>query len=344
MVLKNVVVLVDENFDPADRLTLFQEIKKYSPITDIKGVVTLKEGYDITFLSQQAAVNFLAKAPKSWSIRTDLRQDLLVTVSPQVGEGHLMVDDEIFWAALSNYGEVKKGRKLYYEEFPSIENGVRQFIVIPRKGVVIPSSLRFGRAGFRVAYRDQAKTCHKCQSTGHLASECPTPWCNKCHQSGHEKAECMSVEKCTVCGDTGHSYDSCEKSYAIKVLLGKSWGTKKAQTEQHNLETNNKENSPDPNVPPLRATNTRSRSSSSSSSSDNHSDNDESTPNQDLKRAKTSLSSPASQSKKSGKWVPKHQLTPMKIPNLSQLSQSSSVISFTPLPLSNKYSGLDKNE
>ena len=32
-----------------------------------------------------------------------------------------MVDDEIFWAALSNYGEVIKGRKLYYEEFPSIE-------------------------------------------------------------------------------------------------------------------------------------------------------------------------------------------------------------------------------
>ena len=61
MVLKNVVVLVDENFDPEDRVTLFQEIKKYSPITDIKGVVTLKEGYDITFLSQQAAVNFLPK-------------------------------------------------------------------------------------------------------------------------------------------------------------------------------------------------------------------------------------------------------------------------------------------
>ena len=73
--LENVVVLVDENFDPEDRVTLFQEIKKYSPITDIKGVVTLKEGYNITFLSQQAAVNFLAKAPKSLNIRTDLRRD-----------------------------------------------------------------------------------------------------------------------------------------------------------------------------------------------------------------------------------------------------------------------------
>ena len=154
----------------------------------------------------------------------------------------------------------------------------------------------------------------------------------------------MRVEKCTICGDTSHGYDSCEKSYAIEVLLGKSWGTKKDQTEQHNLtETINKDNCPDPNVPPFRATNTRSRSSSSSSS-DIHSDNDESTPNQDLKRAQTNLSSPASQSKKSGKWVPKHQLTPMKLPNLSQLSQSSSAISFTPLPLSNKYSGLDKNE
>ena len=340
MVLKNVVLLKDVSFDPKDRVTLFSEIKKYTCITDIKGVVTLKEGYDITFLSQEAAINFLTKAPKAWSLRTDLRQDLLVTVSPQVGEGHLMVDDEVFWAALSNYGEVKKGRKLFYEEFPSVENGVRQFIVVPRRGAVIPSSLRFGRAGFRVAYRDQTKTCHKCQSTLHLASECPTPWCNRCHQSGHEKSECQKIDKCSVCGDMGYDYTSCSKSYALKVMLGKSWGVGK-QIEQHVNPEMSQDQSPDPYVPPYKANNTSSQSVSLSSSDDD--DDDVSTLNQDSKRLKivTDHSSPKTRSKKSGQWAPKP--TPMKLPNLSHLSQSSSAINCTPLPLSNKFSGLNEH-
>ena len=39
---------------------------------------------------------------------------------------------------------------MYNEKFSSVENGVRQFIFVPHRGVATPSSLRFGRAGFRV--------------------------------------------------------------------------------------------------------------------------------------------------------------------------------------------------
>ena len=49
---------------------------------------------------------------------------------------------------LSKYGVVKKGIRLFFKEYPTIENGVQQFVIKPKENATIPSMINFGQAGF----------------------------------------------------------------------------------------------------------------------------------------------------------------------------------------------------
>ena len=151
----------------------FAEFRQFSSISKVRSAVVIGTSVEVCFVDQQSLAAFLCAAPESWNIRSDLKQEKLITISPQFGEGHTQVSDQVMWAAMSTYGKVVKGRRLFFTEFPNIENGIRQFIIEPKKHLIIPSSIRFGKAGIRISYREKVKRCHKCHSYENIARECP---------------------------------------------------------------------------------------------------------------------------------------------------------------------------
>jgi len=208
---------------PESSAEFFKKLKELVALERVKSVVSLQTGVEIAFLDEEALKKFVMGAPGNWAIKSSLSRDILVTVTPQLGQGHHQVTDQALGAALANWGTVKSGRKLTYKEFPSIENGVRQFFIEPKVGVVIPSSIRFGPAAFKITYKGMIRTCHRCRSTEHEVASCPEKWCHKCHQIGHLKSGCTNTALCVVCGSTDHSFASCPESYRNKLALKTTW-------------------------------------------------------------------------------------------------------------------------
>ena len=220
--------IISKDCSNDDKLkAFFDEFRQFSNINKVRSAVVIGTSIEVCFVDQQSLAAFLCAAPESWNVRSDLKQEKLITISPQFGEGHTQVSDQVMWAAMSTYGKVVKGRRLFFTEFPNIENGVRQFIIEPKKHLIIPSSIRFGKAGFRISYREQVKTCHKCHSSEHIARECPYDYCTKCNRSGHVKEECHRDSKfCSICKEFGHTYELCALLDEVDVILKKGW-TKK---------------------------------------------------------------------------------------------------------------------
>ena len=232
-----------------DIKSFFDELKGICDLTKVKSVVNLTKGLEISFLSSAELAKFVENAPSNWNVRSEFFSEVLVTVSPRFGEGHAMVSDSALWTMLSKYGVVKKGRRLFFKEYPTIENGVRQFVVKPKENATIPSMINFGQAGFRISYKNQKKTCHRCNSLEHEIGQCPVKVCYRCQQIGHEKSDCSSPLVCTVCGEKGHVYAKCPTSWALKVSLEKKWTTTSSfdssKNKDSNLDKGNNNNSDD---------------------------------------------------------------------------------------------------
>ena len=225
LIIMTVSAVIEKDCSSSELIaTFFNELKEYVSISKVRSAVPVNGSVEVCFVDQESLVSFLAVAPEAWNIKSELKQEKLITIIPQVGEGHSQVSDQAMSAAMATYGKVIKGRRLFFREFPSIENGMRQFIIEPKRHVTIPSSIRFGKAGFRISYYSQTKTCHKCHSTEHIARECPFDYCVLCNQSGHDKSECDKRKYCTICKQKGHSYDFCHLLEEVNnVTLKKSW-------------------------------------------------------------------------------------------------------------------------
>lgn len=187
----------------------------------LKGAVKLAGGIEATFVSEAAAKDFLAvvAGKEGWDIESALSDTILVTLAPRGQGGHVLMPDATLIAYLSRYGEVLEGKRLVYAQFPSVENGLRQFKVKPKGGAPIPSIVSFGRTSFFVSHRGQVKTCIKCSRAGHMAKECTVTICHKCGEEGHTIKVCTKPVRCTVCLDEGHTFRVCPKSYSNSVKL-----------------------------------------------------------------------------------------------------------------------------
>jgi len=62
--------------------------------------VSLKTGVEIAFLDEESLKKFVMSAPGNWAIKLSLSRDILVTVTPQLGQGHHEVTDQALGAAL----------------------------------------------------------------------------------------------------------------------------------------------------------------------------------------------------------------------------------------------------
>ena len=190
-------------------------------LSTVRAVINGPKGLEVTFLKESSLLSFLEKAPTDWGVSSEISQEVVVTLAPKVGSGHATVADSAVWGALSKFGKIKEGRRLFYSDFPHIENGVRQLKMKVEKS--LPGSIHFGRAGFQLQHRGQRRECHRCKSTTHLAAQCTVLICYKCRAAGHKAESCTEQLKCVVCGLEGHAYFACPSSLALKVSLGKSW-------------------------------------------------------------------------------------------------------------------------
>ena len=63
----------------------FADLKKYTTLSKVKSAVPIGDGIEVTFIDQSSLSDFLASAPAEWSIRSELKKELLLTISPQFG-------------------------------------------------------------------------------------------------------------------------------------------------------------------------------------------------------------------------------------------------------------------
>lgn len=241
----------------------FQEIKKYGvTVQRVKAVVIVSQGLEVVFLQQTDLEAFVAQAPSEWEVVSDLNKETLVTLNPRFGVNHFMIDDVPIIMALQRYGEVTEGKHLVYKDFPLVETGVRQF-KIKLKEKALPSSLRFGSAGFLTSYRGQVKTCHRCGSRQHLASDCNVKNCFRCGSADHEQSTCNNQIVCVACGESGHPFSRCEKAFSnrLKKNIGAVWGkVEKAEGVLHvnkNIESSSSVEVSEPTLNPNRKSETK---------------------------------------------------------------------------------------
>ena len=93
--------------------SFFNELKEYVSISKVRSAVPVNGSVEVCFVDQDSLVSFLAVAPEAWNIKSELKQEKLITVIPQVGEGHSQVSDQAMSAAMSTYGKVVKGKRFF---------------------------------------------------------------------------------------------------------------------------------------------------------------------------------------------------------------------------------------
>jgi len=173
-------------------------------------------GIEVTFVSEQALKAFLELvAPaENWEVQCEIAAVTIITLAPRAGMGHVKIDDKVIVAMLSRYGEVREGKRLTYREYPTIENGLRQFKVKLSGKLAVPSVFNFGKTSFFVSHRGQIKTCIRCGQTGHLVKDCEVVRCYKCGEQGHTTKDCANEVQCTICLNAGHTYRFCPNTFS----------------------------------------------------------------------------------------------------------------------------------
>ena len=121
-------------------------------------------------------------------------QKLFVYGYPVEGISNLLTD------ALSRYGEVHDVRFRHWLHMSEVANGVRVLSMVRNKA--IPRNLEVNGYHCKVSYYGQAKECHICEKTEHIAKDC--------HFRG----------KCLRCGQAGHLYHDCHNEPVAATTTG----------------------------------------------------------------------------------------------------------------------------
>lgn len=179
-------------------------------------------GIELGFVKRESLLRFMDRVPQAWQATTKfaVREEVLVTISPRTGSGRFPIADSVVTAALQRHGEIFKGRRCVYPEYPEVENR-RQFLMKLKSP--IGSLIRFGVTSFSVSHKGQVRTCYKCGEKGHEARDCDNEVCYRCGEKDHQLVQCTGQAQCVSCGEKGHIHTFCKKSFANKVKLGNMW-------------------------------------------------------------------------------------------------------------------------
>ena len=102
------------------------------------------------------------------------------------------VDNDVVSSFLLRYGEVLSVDNCYFDDFPSLCNGIRLVQNLLAKD--IPSFVRVENCECCVWYPRQPPQCSICREFGHRALACPlSGLCRSCRQPGHVARECTQA-------------------------------------------------------------------------------------------------------------------------------------------------------
>ncbi|PWA18560.1 hypothetical protein CCH79_00020997, partial [Gambusia affinis] len=110
---------------------------------------------------------------------------------------------------------VIKGLELKDED--GIRTGGRRFYVQLRRDMKtgeihhLPPVIQLG------AIRGHPKACRKCNSQQHLSAECQNTHCKNCKANDHLTKDCPHPLICNLCGEGGHTFRTCPRSYANRA-------------------------------------------------------------------------------------------------------------------------------
>ena len=111
LIIMTVSAVIEKDCSSSELIaTFFNELKEYVSISKVRSAVPVNGSVEVCFVDQESLVSFLAVAPEAWNIKSELKQEKLITIIPQVGEGHSQVSDQAMSAAMATYGKVIKGR------------------------------------------------------------------------------------------------------------------------------------------------------------------------------------------------------------------------------------------
>ena len=83
----------------------------------------------------------------------------------------------------------------------------------------VPSFVHLGMYCLAVRHYGQPQTCRKCDSRGHIASQCSAKRCYNCGMTGHINADCTEISRCQGCGSTGHHIVQCDTSWVSEARM-----------------------------------------------------------------------------------------------------------------------------
>jgi len=98
-------------------------------IASLRAVVPVVQGIETSFVDEARVRRFMERVPPKWEVKSDAKREVLVTITPRMGERHVAVSDDAMSAALARGGGVVKYRRLCYQEAPGVETGVRQALM-----------------------------------------------------------------------------------------------------------------------------------------------------------------------------------------------------------------------
>lgn len=127
----------------------------------------------------------------------------------------------VFIVALERYSRVLKARRSVYQNEPTVENGVREFLMELNRDLCSP--MCFGKSGFAVHYKGQKRSCFRCGEFTHEAKSCKNVRCFRCLRVGHAAKDCAAGRVCSACLKEGHVFSACRKSKQKGVVLGSAW-------------------------------------------------------------------------------------------------------------------------
>ncbi|KAI8514956.1 zinc finger protein [Branchiostoma belcheri] len=193
------------------------------PTSSLQAVQALNQtSFDVTFRTLRDRKLYAGKLAQldCVDVRVYGSAESIITASRIPDE----FDDNYVRNYLSRFGQVLASRMVTYRDRPSVRNGNRQYKVVLKPGVNVPSSWRLadGRLVF-FSYVGQVRTCIKCYQEGHEAANCTVRFCNKCQTVGHIASDCTNDIVCNNCNKEGHTARRCPTSYANKLQLENKW-------------------------------------------------------------------------------------------------------------------------
>ena len=140
-------------------------------------------GLEITFFESCKLQAFVENAPEDWKITSDCTGAKIVTLSPKIGTGHVLVLDRVLWTCMERFGRVVEAKRNVWAEAEgfTVESGTISFKIeleparkmglLTRQALACRTRVRHlsvitARVASHTARNCKKRVCYKCRGKG----------------------------------------------------------------------------------------------------------------------------------------------------------------------------------